>query len=237
MKNKKSKTFNNDKQLIGLTDFTPTDKQKQVNNLLIEYPLTFVFGCAGTGKSSGILYHFCNEYLKDNTKEIIIIRTPVEAGPDKIGFLPGEPDEKMGPHFKSAEVLLKEFLGPKYKCDLDKRIHYMVPNYALGCTLNNALVLIDEAQQLTPPIMKLLLERLGKNTVCAVVGDSTQLYASGKEKRNGIIDGHSKFFFEREVNNQTYWEPKSNMVGRFEYHWSDNVRSDISQEVTKAYCG
>ena len=232
---KKPKEHNNDNQLIGLRNFTPTGKQKTVNNLLIEYPLVFVLGCAGTGKSSGILYHYCNEYLKDNTKNIVIIRTPVEAGPDKIGYLPGEKEEKIGPHFKSAEVILKEFLGGKFTCDLEKRIHFMVPNYALGCTLNNSLILIDEAQQLAPLIMKLLLERIGRNSVCAVVGDPTQLYATGRDQRNGILHAQEKFFFQREMNGNTYWEPKSTMVGRFEYHYTDNIRSDISQEVVRLY--
>ena len=203
--------------------------------MLIEYPLTFVLGCSGTGKSSGILYHFCNQYMNDNTKNIVIIRTPVEAGPDKVGYLPGEKEEKLGPHFKAAEVILKGFLGNKYSCDLEKRIHFMVPNFALGCTLDNSLIMIDEAQQITPQIMKMLLERIGRNSICAVVGDPTQLYATGKDQRNGILHAQEKFFFQREINGNVYWEPKSSMVSRFEYDYTDNVRSDISQEVVKAY--
>jgi len=236
LSSKKTKgTHNNENQLIGLRSFEPTKKQKTVNNLLIEFPLVFIEGCSGTGKTSGILYHYCNQYLEDKTRNIVIIRTPVEAGPDKIGFLPGEQDEKLGPHFKSAEVQLKEFLGGKYGCDLNKRIHYMVPNYALGCTLNNSLILIDEAQQLTTLILKMLLERIGTNSVCAVVGDPTQLYASGREQRNGLTSAQERFFTKREYGGNVGWEPRSNLVARFEYEYTDNVRSDISQEVVRLY--
>lgn len=234
-KKKSSSNYNNETQLSGLNEFEPTKKQKTVNNLLIEYPLVFVQGCSGTGKSSGILYHYCKQYLEDKTKNIVVIRTPVEAGSDKIGFLPGEQDEKLGPHFKAAEAQLKEFLGGKYKCDFGKRIHFMVPNYALGMTISNSLIIIDEAQQLSPMILKMLLERIGRHSVCAVVGDQTQLYATGRDARNGLTAAHDRFFTKIDHGGNTGWSPRSNMVARFEYEYTDNVRSDISQEVVRVY--
>lgn len=114
--------------------------------MLIEYPLVCVQGCAGTGKTSGILHHFAQEYIQDSSKKIVVIRTPVEAGPDKIGALPGDKEDKLEPHFKSAEKMLVDFLGGKFKADFGKRIEFMIPNYALSITLDDSLVSIDEAQ-------------------------------------------------------------------------------------------
>lgn len=233
---KSDKNYNNDNQLKGFESFEPTPNQKHVNNLLIEYPLVFVQGYAGTGKTSGILHHFCREYMNDKSKKIIVIRTPVEAGPDKIGFLPGDEKDKLEPHFASATDILKEFLGNKFESDLGKRILFKVPNYAIGSTWDNSLILIDEAQQLSPAVMKLLLERIGKNSICAVVGDPTQLYTEDKNKRNGLTHAIDKFFVKHDRGTGFEYEPRSTMVASFQYEVNDNVRSDISQEVVRIYC-
>ncbi len=228
--------YNDTNQTKGLDSFKLNQKQKCVNNMLIEYPLVFVQGCAGTGKTTGILHHFAREYIQDKTKKIVIIRTPVEAGPDKIGALPGDKEDKLEPHFKAYEKILTDFIGGKFKADFGKRIEFMIPNYALGITLDDSLVLIDEAQQITPDIMKLLLERLGQNTVCAVVGDHTQMYAKDKNKRNGLTHAISKCFVERERSNgDVELEPRSTMISSFKYDPQDNVRSDISREIVKLY--
>lgn len=231
----RNKQYNNDNQLQGLDDFNPTSNQKFVNNLLTEYPLVFVQGSSGTGKTSGILHHYCREYLKDKSKKIIVIRTPVEAGPDKIGALPGQQDEKLAPHFSAPAMALKEFLGNKFEADLEKRIFFMIPNFALGMTLDNALILIDEAQQLTPSITKMLLERLGRNTTCALVGDPTQLYAEGKTQRNGLSHAMNTFFVKHEYHGRVEYEARSRLVASFQYEAKDNVRSDISREVVRLY--
>lgn len=229
------KQYNNEEQLKGFNSFTPNSKQKHVNNLLIEFPLVFVQGCAGTGKTTGIIHHYCSEYMRDRSKKIMVIRTPVEAGPDKIGYLPGDEDDKLAPHFSTYAGIMKTFMGNKFEADLNKRIHFMVPNYALGATWDDALILIDEAQQLTPAIMKLLLERIGINSVCAVVGDPSQLYADDKTSRNGLTHAMDKFFIKHEYHGRTEYEPKSNMVSAFAYDPEDNVRSDISREVVRVY--
>ena len=233
--NENLKQHNNENQLKGLNSFKPNDKQRHVNNLLTEYPLVFVQGFAGTGKTSGILHHYCQEYLQDKSKKIIVIRTPVEAGADKIGALPGGEGDKLEPHFAAPAEELKKFLGNKFEADKDKRIFFKIPNYAIGATWHDSLILIDEAQQIQPAILKLLLERLGENTVCAVVGDPTQLYTSDKNKRNGLSHAMDKFFIQRDLHGRVEYEPRSNMVASFAYEAKDNVRSDISREVVRIY--
>lgn len=229
------KQFDNSNQLKGFENFTPNGKQKVVNNLLTEHPLVFVQGYSGTGKTSGVLHHYCREYMNDKSKSIIVIRTPVEAGPDKIGALPGGQDDKLEPHFSAPALQLKKFLGNKFESDKGKRIKFMVPNYALGMTLDDGLILIDEAQQIHPLILKMLLERIGENSVCAVVGDPTQLYATDVKNRNGLAHAMDKFFVARDYGGSTEYEPKSPMIASFQYEASDNVRSDISREVVRIY--
>ena len=119
----------------------------------------------------------------------------------------------------------------KVECDLAKRIHFMVPNYALGETFDNALILIDEAQQLQPMILKLLLERLGKNSVCVVAGDRTQLYTTDKH-RNGLTDAISRFF---RADHKGLLIPRYEQVEHFKFEVEDVQRSDIVKTVIKAY--
>lgn len=206
-----------------------TTSQKAVGNLIKSKDLIFVEGTAGTGKTTGILAEFTEHYLADNTRQIIIIRTPVEAGADKIGFLPNGLDDKIEPHFASAKDALNLLLGKgKVECDLNNRIFFKIPNYCLGATWDNALVLIDEAQQIQPMIMKLLLERAGKNTKIVVAGDPTQLYVTDTT-RNGLANAKSKFIAS---NGESFYP----MVDHFTFPLEDSkTRSELAFTVVHAY--
>ncbi len=215
----------------GIQKFQLTKKQKQLGNLIIDNDLVFIKGVAGSGKSLGVLYHYVNEYLRDKTKQIIIVRTPVEAGEDRIGYLPSALSDKIEPHFHSCRKLLEQLLNKgKVESDLEKRIHFCVPNYILGDTLDNALILIDETQQLSSKTLKLLLERIGVNSTCCVVGDPSQLYVNDK-KRNALTDGIQRFFIEQ--SGELY--PRFENVDLFEFGIEDIQRSDIVKTVVKAY--
>lgn len=206
-----------------------TKSQKTVGNLIKSRDLIFVQGAAGAGKTMGILAEFVSQYLADNTKQIIVIRTPVEAGSDKIGFLPNALSDKIEPHFASAKDALNLLLGKgKVESDLDDRIHFKIPNYCLGSTWDNALVLIDEAQQIQPMIMKLLLERAGKNTKIVVAGDPTQLYVTDTT-RNGLSNARSKFVAADGV-------PYYPTVDWFDFPLEDSkTRSELAFTVVHAY--
>jgi phosphate starvation-inducible PhoH-like protein len=208
-----------------------TESQKTLGNIIKSNDLVFVEGSAGSGKSTGVLAEFVSTYLADNTKKIIVIRTPVEAGSDKIGFLPNGYDEKVAPHFEAAKDTLNMLLGKgKVECDMDHRIFFKIPNYCLGQTFDNALVMIDEAQQLQPMIMKLLLERAGQNTKVVVVGDPSQLYVNDKA-RNGLTDAMDRFIGQD-------GEPFYPLVDWFKFPIEDcKTRSDLAFTVVKAYSG
>ena len=210
--------------------FTPSSEQKQLGNIIKSNDLIFVDGKAGVGKTSGILYNFVMDYVSNSYKEIIVIRTPVEAGFDKIGALPNGVEEKTEPHFKPARNILNELLGVgRTDCDIrKKRIRFEIPNFCLGDTFNNSLIIISEAQQMPPEIIKLLIERIGKNSKCVVEGDPTQLYANGG-RRNGLSHAMNVFF-------DSEGECKfSDRIGQFKFSNKVNMRSDIVQAVNDAY--
>lgn len=217
---------------LGFKQIRLTHKQQQLAKLIQQNDLIFVEGPAGSGKSLGVLYEFVKQYLVDNTREIVIIRTPVEAGGDKIGYLPDDLASKIAPHFSSAKKLLEDLLSPsKVECDLGKRIKFLVPNYVLGSTLDNALIFIDEAQQMQPLILKLLMERIGKNSVCVVAGDRTQLYTNDKQ-RSGLTDAVRRFFREDQ---KGLMIPRWENVEHMKFEVEDVQRSEIVKTVIKAY--
>jgi phosphate starvation-inducible protein PhoH len=222
---------NNWNESYGINGFNLTPSQLELSHKLQNNTLTFVDSVAGTGKSMTVLYTFVKEYLRDPSKKLMIIRTPVEAGLDKIGALPNDYNAKVEPHFASTRMLLEQLLSKgKVENDLDHRIFFKIPNFVLGATFDNSLVLIDEVQQLQPNILKLLLERLGTDSKCAVVGDSTQLYTSNDNKRNALKDALPRFF-------HADGDARYNDVALHKFELRDVMRSDIVKTVITAYTG
>lgn len=219
-----------------LNAFHPTEAQWEYIDKIRNNKIIFCEAVAGTGKSSAALWAFCKEYIKDTSLRIMVLRTPVDLGTDQIGFLVGSKTEKCSVHFESTRAILNEFLGKgRVEDDIAKgRIIFDIPNFQLGKTWDGFLVLIDEVQQMSPLIIKLLLERIGKDTTVVVAGANDQLYSTDK-KRNGLKDAISRFFYEED----------GRMVSRFKgepiaYHSFsvDNVmRDDIVKTVLRAYSG
>ena len=212
----------------GINKIHLTDNQKEFVNKVIENDLVFCIGPAGTGKNLATLHYFVNEYLIDNSKHIIFIKTPVEAGMDKIGALPDSLEDKIEPHFSYARKLLNQLLSVgKVDTDIDHRIHFKVPNFCLGQTFDNALICIDEAQQLSPMILKLLLERTGLNSKVVVLGDNSQIYTDIRG-RAALSDAVQRFF-------TIEGEPKYPDVCLHKYTTDDVMRSNLVKSVIKAY--
>jgi phosphate starvation-inducible PhoH-like protein len=234
MKQPKRQT-RNDKEIIkpegSIHDIALTQTQKEFANKIIANDMVVCSAPSGTGKSLTALHTFVKMYQTDRSKQIVIVRTPVEAGMDKIGFLPDGLDKKLEPHFSSAKVLLNRLLGKgKVDTDMDHRIHFKIPNYMLGSTFDNTLLLIDEAQEIPPLIMKLILERVGENSKVVVLGDPSQRYAIEKG-RNGLTDVIDKFFCHKDGE----YISRFNAIDFHKFQIADVQRSDFCKTVLMAY--
>lgn len=228
-------THNKYKDTFGIKDITLSNKQKDFQDVLRDNTLTFVEGPAGVGKSLAAFHYAVQKYMEEPSTQIIVIRTPVEAGSDKIGFLPSDLKDKLEPHFSSTKLLLETLLSPdKVQADMEgryKRIQFLIPNYAIGATWDNAIICIDEAQQIQPLIMKLLLERIGVNSKVIVMGDPSQVYVGTKD-RHGMRDAMSKFFQVDDAGELQALYPD---IGYFKFEAKDCMRSDIVKTVIEAY--
>jgi phosphate starvation-inducible PhoH-like protein len=138
--------------------------------------IVFAVGPAGTGKTY-MAVAFAVASLKNNEiTKIVLTRPAVEAG-ESLGFLPGDLKEKVDPYLRPLYDALDDMLpGEKLRAYLEKRIIEIAPlAYMRGRTLNNAFVILDEAQNASAMQMKMFLTRLGPNSRAIVTGDITQI--------------------------------------------------------------
>jgi phosphate starvation-inducible protein PhoH and related proteins len=152
-----------------------TLKQQQYIQAVREHDLTFCIGPAGTGKTylAGVLA--VQALLANEYEQLILTRPAVEAG-EKLGFLPGDLQQKVDPYLRPLYDALHEFVDPdKIAGLIERRVIEIAPlAYMRGRTLSRAFVIVDEAQNTTPAQMKMLLTRLGFRSKMVVTGDLTQ---------------------------------------------------------------
>ncbi|MFO7969591.1 MAG: PhoH family protein [Bacillota bacterium] len=163
------------KTFTGKPIYPKTINQKQYLEAINNNTIIFGIGPAGTGKTY-LAVLLAIKYLKANKiKKIILTRPAVEAG-EKLGFLPGDLKEKVDPYLRPLYDALYDVLGAKESADLlEKQTIEIAPlAYMRGRTLDNAFVILDEAQNTTVNQMKLFLTRLGFNSKMIVTGDITQ---------------------------------------------------------------
>ncbi len=152
-----------------------TFKQKKYIEALRQRDLTFCVGPAGTGKTFLAVVVAVQELLANRFERIILTRPAVEAG-EKLGFLPGDLQQKIDPYLRPLYDAINEFIDPEKLPSLMERgvIEVAPLAYMRGRTLNNAFVIVDEAQNTTPSQMKMVLTRLGFNSRMVITGDMTQ---------------------------------------------------------------
>jgi phosphate starvation-inducible PhoH-like protein len=140
-----------------------------------ENTLTFGIGPAGTGKTYLAMAAAVDALVNGSVRRIILTRPAVEAG-ERLGFLPGDLTAKVDPYLRPLYDALWDMLGPEETLDLiDKGTIEIAPlAYMRGRTLNDACVILDEAQNTTPEQMKMFLTRLGFNSKMIITGDVTQ---------------------------------------------------------------
>lgn len=150
--------------------------------------LVFSIGPAGTGKTYVAVVNALSKLREGSIKKIILTRPAVEAG-ENLGFLPGDLKEKVDPYLRPLYDALYEVLGKKQIDDLiEKGVIEIAPlAYMRGRTLENAYVILDEAQNTTYNQMKLFLTRLGFNSKMVVTGDITQIDLP-KKTESGLVN-------------------------------------------------
>lgn len=163
-----------------------THGQQGYMNAIRENTLTFGIGPAGTGKTYLAMAAAVDALVNGSVRRIILTRPAVEAG-ERLGFLPGDLTAKVDPYLRPLYDALWDMLGPEETLDLiDKGTIEIAPlAYMRGRTLNDACVILDEAQNTTPEQMKMFLTRLGFNSKMIITGDVTQTDLPN-DRRSGL---------------------------------------------------
>jgi phosphate starvation-inducible protein PhoH and related proteins len=152
-----------------------TFRQRQYVQAIQTHDLIFCTGPAGTGKTFLAAVVAVQALLANQYERLILTRPAVEAG-EKLGFLPGDLQQKVNPYLRPLYDALYEMLDPeKIPSLMERGVIEVAPlAYMRGRTLNNAFVILDEAQNTTPAQMKMVLTRLGFRSRMVVTGDTTQ---------------------------------------------------------------
>jgi phosphate starvation-inducible protein PhoH and related proteins len=152
-----------------------TFRQQQYVQALRSRDLTFCTGPAGTGKTFLAAMVAVKALMNEEYERLVLTRPAVEAG-ERLGFLPGDLQQKVNPYLRPLYDALHEMLDPERIPQLMERgvIEVAPLAYMRGRTLSNAFVILDEAQNTTPAQMKMMLTRLGFNSRMVITGDVTQ---------------------------------------------------------------
>ena len=165
-----------------------SENQQQLVEAYNNHDMVFAVGPAGTGKTY-LSIALAVKALKEKTaKKIILSRPAVEAG-EKLGFLPGDMKDKIDPYLQPLYDALEDMI-PQVKLQdmMEKHVIQIAPlAFMRGRTLNDAVVILDEAQNTTPAQIRMFLTRMGWNTKMIITGDMTQIDLPHSQK-SGLIE-------------------------------------------------
>lgn len=166
-----------------------TENQRKMVVAAANNDLVFAVGPAGTGKTYTAVAIAIKALKDKEVKKIIITRPAVEAG-ENLGFLPGDLKEKIDPYLRPIYDALDDMVPPdKLKLMLESRTIEIAPlAYMRGRTLNNAFILLDEAQNTTSMQLKMFLTRMGAKSKTIITGDQTQIDLP-KSQTSGLSEG------------------------------------------------
>ena len=163
-------------------------RQKRYIEAIQEHDIVFAVGPAGTGKTYLAVAMAVYYLIAKKVERIILARPAVEAG-ERLGFLPGDLQEKINPYLRPLYDALYHMLDPeKVAKFLERQVIEIAPlAFMRGRTLSDAFIILDEAQNTSPEQMKMFLTRIGLNSKAVITGDITQIdLPSGKQ--SGLID-------------------------------------------------
>jgi phosphate starvation-inducible PhoH-like protein len=166
-----------------------TVNQRKLVEAHLGNDLVFAVGPAGTGKTYTAIALAVKAFKEKQVRRIILTRPAVEAG-ENLGFLPGDMKEKLDPYLQPLYDALRDMFHPRKLTEfIEEGIIEIAPlAYMRGRTLDNAFVILDEAQNTTVNQLKMFLTRMGKNAKFIVTGDITQIDLPRKQK-SGLIEG------------------------------------------------
>lgn len=199
-----------------------TENQQRLVKSFDENDLLFAIGPAGSGKTFVAIALAVKALKNKQVRKIILSRPAVEAG-EKLGFLPGEMKDKLDPYLQPLYDALQEMIpAVKLKEYMENNVIQIAPlAYMRGRTLNDAVIILDEAQNTTIHQIKMFLTRLGLNAKMIVTGDVTQIdlpvtATSGLVQAMQILRG-------------------VNGIGKIEFEKKDIVRHKLVQRIVEAY--
>ena len=196
--------------------------QKEYLKAIQTHPITFGVGPAGTGKTYLAVAMAVKAFKSKDVERIILTRPAVEAG-EKLGFLPGDLQNKVDPYLRPLYDGLYDMLGPEtFQRLLEKQTIEVAPlAYMRGRTLDNAFIILDEAQNTSPEQMKMFLTRMGSGSKVVVTADVTQIDLPDKS-RSGLVDALAVL-------------KNIDGIAQIRFSEKDVVRHRLVQEIVKAY--
>ena len=184
--------------------------------------IVFGTGPAGTGKTYLAIAMAVTAFKNEEVGRIILTRPAIEAG-EKLGFLPGDLQSKVDPYLRPLYDALYQIMGAEsFQRNMEKGLIEVAPlAYMRGRTLDNAFIILDEAQNTTPAQMKMFLTRIGFGSKVVITGDATQ-----KDLAPGVKSGLDQALFVLK---------KVEDIGICELTSNDVVRHPLVQRIVKAY--
>ena len=213
--------------------------QKRFYNTISKKDITFCIGPAGVGKTYLSVHKALRELgnKESHIDGIIIVKPLVEAAGEKIGFLPGDVEEKTAPFMMSFYYNMEQIIG-KQRLQMLKEggvIQVMPMAYMRGVTLSNKFVILDEAQNATPEQIKMFVTRIGEDSKYIISGDLAQ--SDIAKHKSGLEDAIKRFAGVRGVGLASFKEKdivRHSLVKRLlkRYHETFHIIDEVSAEDT-----
>lgn len=199
-----------------------TPNQHKLVETFLQNDLTFALGPAGTGKTYVAIALAVRALKNREVKKIILSRPAVEAG-EKLGFLPGDMKDKIDPYLQPLYDALEDMIpAVKLKEYMETKVIQIAPlAFMRGRTLNDAVIVLDEAQNTTTHQIKMFLTRMGMNAKMIITGDATQIDLP-RSTQSGLIQA---LRILRDIPG----------IGKVEFGKKDIVRHALVQRIVEAY--